>query len=163
MGFSGTSIVNFRANKFPPAESYSWRQRSEGGWVLQELPIVLVIEDDKDLQGMLEDGLRDGDFEPAVAASGEEAVTLLKAFRSKYSALVTDISLLGRMDGWRVARAAREIDPAFPIIYITGGAGNEWDLKGVPGSILLTKPFSPTQLVDAVSKLLAAPPPAKPD
>lgn len=97
---------------------------------------------------MLEDGLRDGEFEPAIAASGEEAVTLLKAFRSKYSALVTDISLLGRMDGWRVARAAREIDPAFPIIYIT---------------VLLTKPFSPTQLVDAVSKLLAAPPPAKPD
>ena len=75
------------------------------GWVLQELPIVLVIEDDKDLQGMLEDGLRDGEFEPAIAASGEEAVTLLKAFRSNYSALVTDISLLGRMDGWRVARA----------------------------------------------------------
>jgi DNA-binding response OmpR family regulator len=130
---------------------------------LQELPIVLVIEDDKDLQAMLEDGLRDGEFEPAIAASGEEAVTLLKAFRSKYSALVTDISLLGRMDGWRVARAAREIDPVFPIIYITGGAGNEWDLKGVPGSILLTKPFTPTQLVDAVAKLLTAPPPAKPD
>ena len=130
---------------------------------MQELPIVLVIEDDKDLQGMLEDGLRDGEFEPAIAASGEEAVTLLKAFRSKYSALVTDISLLGRMDGWRVARAAREIDPVFPIIYITGGAGNEWDLKGVPGSILLTKPFTPTQLVDAVAKLLTAPPPAKPD
>jgi DNA-binding response OmpR family regulator len=129
---------------------------------LQELPIVLVIEDDKDLQAMLEDGLRDGEFEPAIAASGEEAVTLLKAFRSKYSALVTDISLLGRMDGWRVARAAREIDPVFPIIYITGGAGNEWDLKGVPGSILLTKPFTPTQLVDAVAKLLTAPPPAKP-
>ena len=130
---------------------------------MQELPIVLVIEDDKDLQAMLEDGLRDGEFEPAIAASGEEAVTLLKAFRSKYSALVTDISLLGRMDGWRVARAAREIDPVFPIIYITGGAGNEWDLKGVPGSILLTKPFTPTQLVDAVAKLLTAPPPAKPD
>jgi len=130
---------------------------------LQELPIVLVIEDDKTLQGMLEDGLRDGEFEPAVAASGEEAVTLLKAFRSKYSALVTDISLLGRMDGWRVARAAREIDPAFPIIYITGAAGNEWDLKGVPGSILLTKPFSPAQLVDAVSRLVATRPPAQPD
>ena len=129
---------------------------------MQEFPIVLVIEDDKDLQAMLEDGLRDGEFEPAIAASGEEAVTLLKAFRSKYSALVTDISLLGRMDGWRVARAAREIDPVFPIIYITGGAGNEWDLKGVPGSILLTKPFTPTQLVDAVAKLLTAPPPAKP-
>jgi len=129
---------------------------------LPNLPVVLVIEDDKIIQGLVEDALRDGEFEPATAASGEEAVTLLKAFRSNYSALITDISLLGQMDGWRVARAAREIDPVFPIIYITGGAGNEWDLKGVPGSILLTKPFTPTQLVDAVAKLLTAPPPAKP-
>jgi DNA-binding response OmpR family regulator len=154
VGFSGTGIVDIPREQNSARRIVFWRR----GWVLQELPIVLVIEDDKDLQGMLEDGLRDGEFEPAIAASGEEAVTLLKAFRSKYSALVTDISLLGRMDGWRVARAAREIDPAFPIIYITGGAGNEWDLKGVPGSILLTKPFSPTQLVDAVSKLLDLPP-----
>jgi DNA-binding response OmpR family regulator len=124
---------------------------------LQELPIVLVIEDDKDLQAMLEDGLRDGEFEPAIAASGEEAVTLLKAFSSNYSALITDISLLGQMDGWRVARAAREIDPALPIVYITGVAGNDWDWKGVSGSILLTKPFGPDQLIAAVSKVLHSP------
>ena len=91
---------------------------------MPNLPVVLVIEDDKVIQGLVEDALRDGEFEPATAASGEEAVTLLKAFRSNYSALITDISLLGQMDGWRVARAAREIDPAFPIIYITGVAGN---------------------------------------
>jgi len=54
---------------------------------------------------------------------------------------------------WRVARAAREIDPAFPIIYITGTAGSDWDWKGVLGSILLTKPFSPDQLIAAASKL----------
>jgi DNA-binding response OmpR family regulator len=118
------------------------------------LPVVLVIEDDKAIQALVEDALRDGEFEPAIAASGEEAVTLLKAFRSNYSALITDISLLGRMDGWRVARAAREIDPAFPIIYITGAAGSDWDWKGVQGSILLTKPFGPDQLIAAVAKLL---------
>ena len=97
---------------------------------MPNLPVVLVIEDDKVVQALVEDALRDGEFEPATAASGEEAVTLLKAFRSNYSALITDISLLGQMDGWRVARAAREIDPDFPIIYITGGAGNDWDWRG---------------------------------
>jgi DNA-binding response OmpR family regulator len=121
---------------------------------LQDLPIVLVIEDDKQLQGIIEDAMRDGNFEPAIAASGEDAVTLLKAFRSRYSALVTDISLLGQTDGWRVARVAREIDPDIPIVYITGAAGSEWDVKGVPNSILLTKPFGPDQLIEAVSKLL---------
>ena len=152
-----------RKNKFLPADRLFGGQRSEGGWVLQELPIVLVIEDDKDLQGMLEDGLRDGEFEPAIAASGEEAVTLLKAFRSKYSALVTDISLLGRMDGWRVAARPGRSTPLFRLFTSPAAPATNGTCKGVSGSILLTKPFSPTQLVDAVSKLLTAPRPAKPD
>jgi len=121
---------------------------------LQDAPIILVIEDDRDLQMMVEDALKDGGFEPAIAGSGEEALTLLKAFQTKYSALVTDIRLLGRLDGWRVARGAREIDPSFPVLYITGGGGDEWPAKGVPDSALLKKPFSPDQLVAAVAKLL---------
>ncbi|MBR0899779.1 response regulator [Bradyrhizobium tropiciagri] len=121
---------------------------------MQEAPIILVIEDDRDLQMMVEDALRDGGYEPAIAGSGEEALTLLKAFRTKYSALVTDIRLLGRLDGWRVARGAREIDPSFPVLYITGGGGDEWPTRGVPDSVLLNKPFSPDELVAAVAKLL---------
>jgi DNA-binding response OmpR family regulator len=123
---------------------------------LQDAPIILVIEDDRDLQMMVEDALTDGGFEPAIAPSGEEALTLLKAFRTKYSALVTDIRLLGRLDGWRVARGAREVDPSFPVLYITGGGGDEWPTKGVPDSILLQKPFSPDELVAAVRKLVKA-------
>ncbi|KWV60948.1 transcriptional regulator [Bradyrhizobium macuxiense] len=117
-------------------------------------PIILVIEDDRDLQMLVEDALKDGGYEPAIAGSGEEALTLLKAFRTKYSALVTDIRLLGRLDGWRVARGAREIDPSFPVLYITGGSGDEWPTKGVSDSVLLQKPFSPDQLVEAIAKLL---------
>lgn len=124
------------------------------GIALQDVPIILVIEDDRDLQMMVEDALRDGGYEPAIAGSGEEALTLLKAFRTKYSALVTDIRLLGRLDGWRVARGAREIDPSFPVLYITGGGGDEWPTRGVPDSVLLNKPFSPDELVAAVTKLL---------
>jgi DNA-binding response OmpR family regulator len=119
-------------------------------------PVVLVIEDDPELQIILEDALTDGGFEPAIAGSGEEAVTLLRAFQSKYQALVTDIRLLGRMDGWSVARAARQIDPAFPVVYVTGAASDQWPIRGVPNSVLLTKPFTPEQLVTAVSRLMKA-------
>ena len=119
-----------------------------------QLPVVLVIEDDPDIQFFLEEALRDGGFEPAIAGSGEEAVTLLKAFRSKYAALITDIKLLGRLDGWHVARAAREVDPAFPVVYITGASPQEWPMWGVPNSVLLTKPFTPEQLVGAMSRLI---------
>lgn len=128
----------------------------------QLLPVVLVIEDDADIQALLDEVLREGGFEPAIAGSGEEAVTLLKAFGSSYRALVTDIKLMGRLDGWRVARAAREVNPAFPIVYITGAASVEWPVQGVPHSMLLKKPFAPEHLVAALSQLIDPPsPPAK--
>jgi DNA-binding response OmpR family regulator len=117
---------------------------------LEDLPVILVIEDDQAVQGIIEDALTEGGFEPAVAASGEEAVTLLKGRTINYRALVTDIRLRGRIDGWEVARQAREIDSALPIIYITAGHGHQWPSQGVPNSILLTKPFAPAQLVIAV-------------
>ena len=83
-------------------------------------------------------------------------MTLLKGIKGKYRALVTDIQLRGVMDGWEVAKRAREIDPEFPIVYMTGGNAAEWPSRGVPNSILLTKPFAPAQLVTAVSQLLNA-------
>ena len=81
-------------------------------------------------------------------------MTLLKGKVTNYRALVTDINLRGRMTGWEVAKQAREIDPAFPIVYMTGAAADDWASHGVPNSILLVKPFAPAQLVTAVSQLL---------
>jgi len=72
----------------------------------------------------------------------------------KYRALVTDINLRGTMGGWEVAKQAREIDPNFPVVYMTGARADEYGSHGVPNSILLTKPFAPAQLVTAVSQLL---------
>ena len=71
-----------------------------------------------------------------------------------YRALVTDINLNSGMDGWEIARRAREMKPDFPIVYMTGAAAHEWTSQGVPGSILLEKPFAPAQVVTAVSQLL---------
>jgi CheY-like chemotaxis protein len=129
---------------------------------LQELLVVLVIEDDQDVQIVIEEALSDAGFEPAIAPSGEEAVTLLKGGKTKYCALVTDINLRGTMDGWEVAKQARQVDPAFPIVYMTGAPADQWASHGVPNSVLLIKPFAPAQLVTAVSQLLNAIPPTAP-
>jgi DNA-binding response OmpR family regulator len=126
---------------------------------LEDQLVILVIEDDQALQTIVDEALTEGGFEPAIAASGEEAVTLLKGGLTKYRALVTDIGLRGRMDGWEVAQQAREIDPAFPIIYMSGAHAEDWASKGVPNSIMLAKPFAPAQLVTAVSQLLNSGPP----
>jgi CheY-like chemotaxis protein len=120
----------------------------------QQVPAILVTEDEDGIQAIIEEALSDAGFDPAIAPSGEEAVTLLRADKDQYQALVTDINLRGRMDGWEVARHAREINPDLPVIYISGASGADWPSKGVPGSILVQKPFAPAQLVTAVSQLM---------
>jgi DNA-binding response OmpR family regulator len=124
---------------------------------VEKLPIVLVVEDDQLLLSIVEESLTDGGFDIVIATSGENAVELLDASKGKYRALVTDINLgPGKMDGWEVARHAREVDPDFPVVYVSGDSAEEWASKGVPNSIMLTKPFAPAQLVTAVSQLLNA-------
>ena len=125
-----------------------------GGIAVEDQVFILVVEDDEEIQTIIEDALTEGGFEPAIAPSGEEAVTLLRGRRGKYRALVADIVLRGRIDGWEVAQRAREIDPEFPIIYMTGAKADQWPSRGVSNSILMEKPFAPAQLVTAVSQLL---------
>ena len=121
---------------------------------MPDLITVLVVEDDQLVQSLVEETLSDGGFEPGIVTSGEEAVALLKGHKDKYRALVTDINLQGKMDGWDVAQHAREINPEFPVVYMSGAAAADWASKGVPNSIMLSKPFAPAQLLTAVSNLL---------
>ena len=121
-----------------------------------DLPIILVVEDEPLIQGLIEEALSDGGFDMAMVASGEEALTLLNGNKDKYRSLVTDISLDGKIEGWEVARHAREIDPEYPVIYTSGASAEDWASKGVPNSVMLAKPFAPAQLVTAISNLLNA-------
>ena len=124
--------------------------------------LILVVEDDQLVQSVVEDCLSEGGFEAVISSSGENAVELLDAAEGKYRALVTDIDLRpGKLDGWHVARHAREIDPDFPVVYMTGAEADDWASRGVPNSIMLAKPFAPAQLITAVSQLLNASPPAE--
>ena len=117
--------------------------------------MILVVEDDPLIQSVVEEALTDGGFAIVIASSGEEAVKLLDGSERKFRALVTDISLgRDRLNGWEVARHAREIDPDFPIVYMSGDSSEDWASAGVPHSIMLSKPFATAQLVTAVSQLL---------
>jgi CheY-like chemotaxis protein len=122
---------------------------------MQDLPTILVVEDDNLMQSVVEEALKEGGFETVLASSGEQAAELLDSAEGKYRALVTDINLgRDKLDGWEVARHAREIDPAFPVVYMSGDSAKDWAFKGVPNSIMLAKPFAPAQLVTAVAQLM---------
>ena len=74
---------------------------------MAEVPVILVVEDEQLLQSLVEETLSDGGYESIIATSGEEAVVLLKEHAGKYRALVTDINLRSKMDGWELAQHAQ--------------------------------------------------------
>lgn len=76
-------------------------------------------------------------FRPAT-----QAVTLLKDVPGEYRVLVTDINLPG-IDDWELNQRAREIDPNFPVVYISGASPGEWPSEGVPNIVILEKSFAP--------------------
>lgn len=133
-----------------------------GVGLMQSLPVVLVTEDDQQVQFVVEEALSEGGFETVIAATGEEAITLLQDNHTQYRALVTDIQLGGEIDGWEVARTARELSPTLPVVYVTAGATADHASKGVPDSVIISKPFAPAQIVTAVSQLLNAVPASTP-
>ncbi|UPJ48505.1 response regulator [Bradyrhizobium sp. 200] len=116
-------------------------------------PIILIVEHEPPPSNVHELSCGTGAYFK-LTASGEEAITLLA--NGSHPALVTDIRLGGAIDGWALARQARTIDPAFPIIYTTAAAASEWPVQGVPNSILLQKPFVTSKLVTALCHVLHA-------
>ncbi len=129
---------------------------------VQELPVVLVVEDEAPLQDIVHDALRQAGFDLAMVGSGEQAITMLESGAVRFSALVIDIHLEDGFTGWETARRVRQFDPVVPVVYMTGASADQWPSEGVPKSILLQKPFAPAQLVTAISQLLNAgsvPPP----
>ena len=93
-------------------------------------------------------------FAVELVASGNEAIAALAVAKSAFRAVITDIRLGGGPTGWDVARHAREADPSFPIVYVSGNSAHEHGVLGVPDSVMIQKPFAPVQIVTAVTMLL---------
>ncbi|MFN4017741.1 MAG: response regulator [Reyranella sp.] len=123
--------------------------------------LVLIAEDEAEIRNVLQLTFEEGGFEVVLVATGEQALEALDSQGEALRAVVTDIRLGGPVSGWDVARHARERRADMPVVYMTGSEGKDWPSLGVPNSILITKPFAPSQVLTAVSQLLnATSPPA---
>jgi CheY-like chemotaxis protein len=118
--------------------------------------LLLLVEDEDMIRHVVVDALQSGGYGVVESASGKNAMALLDEDASRFRAIITDIRLGAQPDGWKVARHARELNPAIAVVYITGDSAHEWSSQGVPNSLLVAKPFAAAQLVTAVSQLLVA-------
>lgn len=115
---------------------------------------VLIAEDEVLIADLMEATLGDEGLASTVAYSGSAAMAELETSPTGFQVLVTDIRVGAPPDGWAVAHAARKLNPAIGVIYITGDSMQDWNDNGVPGSVLISKPFVPAQIVTAVMALL---------
>jgi hypothetical protein len=77
--------------------------------------------------------------------------TLLKTGVCEFRPLATDVDLQGKMSGWDLALRAREVDPAFPVVCMTGAAAAEWAL-GAPNSICSRRSFNDSSESEAARR-----------
>jgi DNA-binding response OmpR family regulator len=118
--------------------------------------MLLYVEDELITQACVADTLREAGFALIVASSGAEALSLLLSAAGRFRGLVTDIDIGEGPDGWEIARRARELVDALPVVYVSGASQHDWPSKGVPASVMIAKPCAPVQIVVAVSALLNA-------
>jgi CheY-like chemotaxis protein len=114
-------------------------------------PQLLYVEDELLVRDLGITALADAGFKVVAVPSAAEAIATLDERGADFKALVTDVDLSSETDGWAVARHARELFPTIPVIYVTGGSEFDWSAMGVPGSVILPKPYASAQLVVAVA------------
>jgi CheY-like chemotaxis protein len=127
------------------------------------MSLILYVEDDAVLQLDGEIALTEAGHDVLLASDGEAGCVLLRRWGRRLDAVVTDIDLAGAIDGWAVAELAREFRPELPVVYATASAPGEVEVRGVPLSLLVRKPFAWPQVVRCLASLRASrPPPLRP-
>lgn len=114
---------------------------------------LLYVEDVLIVAMVVTWALEEAGFQVRHELNGKCGVNALQDRPDAYHALVTDIRL-PELDGWAMARQAREINPRIPVVYLTGDSAADWSTKRVADSVLLQKPFANSDLIAAIRRLI---------
>ena len=110
---------------------------------------VLVVEDDAILSLNIEQALLDaGAAEVEICPTTDSALEALRA--RKPDAIVLDVHLADRDDGWAIAELVAGIGPKPPRIVFSTGAPQDIPAEIAGLGTVLAKPYEPGELVAAI-------------
>jgi DNA-binding response OmpR family regulator len=121
--------------------------------------LVLVIEDEADIRGLIALELSIEGYQVDEAGDGETGLDLARD--NPPDVIVLDLMLPG-IDGWQVLRALKD-DPdlaEIPVVVLTARAAEIDRVRGgIEGAVVyLTKPFNPEALVSSIEDVLRGEP-----
>lgn len=113
---------------------------------------ILIIDDDRDLSGILSDMLEDYGYHTAVAGDGGEALEMLA--EQTFHLIILDINLPGQT-GFDLCRELRETSTV-PVLFSSARTSETDRITGfdLGGDDYLPKPYSMKELLSRVKALI---------
>jgi CheY-like chemotaxis protein len=115
---------------------------------------ILVADDDEAILELILTILRDEGYRVTSAINGDVALVILQQ-GLPFQLLITDIAMPGLLDGYALARKARELRPEMQIICMTGFASMaSVRSRGAPYGQTIVKPWTTQVLLAAVASVI---------
>lgn len=121
---------------------------------LSQCSPMLIVEDDPAIRGLVKKLLSEIGIESLTADDGASALAILASREIQIRFVITDVAMPG-MSGVELARHCRRIAPHTPILFMSGCSETTLEQYGMSEyDILLRKPFTLQELVDAIEQTL---------
>jgi PAS domain S-box-containing protein len=116
---------------------------------------ILVIEDEAVVRHLASRGLREQGYVVVEAANGAEALDYIKQHPGSVDLVISDV-VMPEMGGRELGQLLTELEPALPILYMSGYTGDDVVQRGLleAGSPFQQKPFTPRLLASKVRSML---------
>jgi DNA-binding response OmpR family regulator len=121
---------------------------------MSEKPIILVVDDDQPILGLMRSLLREFGFEAVTAENGNQALAAARA--SRPALILVDKNMPG-MTGAETIQRLRD-EPGFdrlPILILSGEPVSRTELASLGANGAVLKPFDVTALVEQIRSFLA--------
>ena len=114
---------------------------------------ILVVEDDKSMNGLVSAYLRDSGYQVKSCFNGQDALSAMQG--EKFSLIISDV-MMPFIDGFELAESIRLTDKTTPIIFMTAKNDKPSKMYGYKLGIddYITKPFDIDELMMKVAALL---------
>lgn len=150
----GTTVAVYLPCYQGEAASDTPEHDSHEGHVAEEGEVVVVIEDEPVVRGLIVEVLNDLGYKALEAGDGPSGLALVNAAK-RVDLLVTDIGLPG-LNGRQVADAARVQRPGLKVLFMTGYAENAAAAHGFleHDMQMMTKPFAIEALAARIRRMI---------
>ena len=123
--------------------------------------LILVVDDEANIRQITEETLLRHGYRALTASDGLDAITVFAQYKAEIKAVLTDL-MMPNLDGLGLVKVLAQMKPGLPVVLSTGVGDDPerhqtFAAMGHLGvSIMLTKPYTADELLNALHALLPA-------